>query len=142
MALLHEDEIDASNTEEITCPYCGHEDSDSWEAHIDESDEERECKNEDCGRKFTVCKSVSVKYSSRKMDCAEGEHRYRPVESWHNTQEDVDRYKRTGDFMAKYITKPETTWRRKCALCEDQEHEKVELGAACPERLLALPAAE
>ncbi len=132
-------EIDASHTQEITCPYCGHEKSDSWEVFgNDDGDTEMDCG--ECDKKFTVEINRTVTYSSRKMDCEEGAHRYLPVHSWDTTQEDIERYKREGSCLAKYIKAPERTWQRKCGKCEDSEHETVAPGADCPERLVSLPA--
>lgn len=49
---------------EITCPYCGYEFSDSWE-YRQECDEEECC---ECGKKFHWSRNVSVDYTS-KPDC-------------------------------------------------------------------------
>ena len=49
-------------TNEITCPYCGYEFSDSWE----HSDGEQECP--DCERKFEVERNTSITYSSAKKE--------------------------------------------------------------------------
>jgi len=44
----------------ITCPHCGHEDSDSWEAS--DSDDEHYC--DTCGSVFSYERYVEVTYSS------------------------------------------------------------------------------
>ena len=53
-----EDDIYCSDN--ITCPNCGHEDRDSWEAS--DSDDEKYC--ETCGSVFSYERNVSVTYSS------------------------------------------------------------------------------
>lgn len=47
-------------TDNITCPYCGYENADSWEA--EESDDHYECPN--CGSYFSYEREVSVSYYS------------------------------------------------------------------------------
>ena len=44
----------------ITCPHCGSEDSDSWEAS--DSDDERDC--DTCGSTFSYAREFEVTYSS------------------------------------------------------------------------------
>lgn len=57
--------------DEITCPWCGYEDPDSWELE-DEYDGEYEC--ERCGKPFMLEKVVEVTYTSRRRieDMPEG----------------------------------------------------------------------
>lgn len=63
---------DALYTDDIVCPYCGHEERDSWEwqpeLHGPEGDGDTECG--ECGREFGVSRHVSVSYSTRKKDDA------------------------------------------------------------------------
>lgn len=56
---------DTDYTAEITCPHCGHELSDSWEA----SDGIRECG--DCGLEYEVTRDVAVTYCTTKITAAE-----------------------------------------------------------------------
>lgn len=51
-------------TDEITCPYCGHEESDSWE-HGDE-DDSFECGN--CGRIFSYVRHTKVTYCTHRLE--------------------------------------------------------------------------
>ena len=51
-------------TDNITCPYCGYEDGDSWEA--DESNDHYECPN--CGCYFSYEREVSVSYYSSPVE--------------------------------------------------------------------------
>lgn len=53
------DEVDFSD--EITCPHCGNEDRDSWEAG--DSDDAHGC--DTCGSIFSYERDVSVSYSSK-----------------------------------------------------------------------------
>ena len=55
-----EDPEEQHGTDNITCPYCGYENEDSWES--DESDEHYECPN--CGSYFSYEIEVSVSYYS------------------------------------------------------------------------------
>lgn len=57
--------------EEITCPWCGYEDPDSWEFD-DDYDDKYECPS--CGKPFVLEKLVEVTYTSRRRieDMPEG----------------------------------------------------------------------
>lgn len=58
-----EDEMDHSYTDEIVCPHCGYEHTDSWEQGSgNEEDFESEC--HDCGKVILVSRMVTVKYST------------------------------------------------------------------------------
>lgn len=56
-----EEPEDEDYTEQITCPYCGYENSDSWEAGDDE--DEYECPR--CGSVFSYQRNVTVEYCSQ-----------------------------------------------------------------------------
>lgn len=60
-----------SHKEEITCPWCGYEDSDSWEFE-GEYDDAYECP--ECGKKFILEVLTEVTYTSRRRieDMPEG----------------------------------------------------------------------
>ena len=53
---------DTEYTQEITCPWCGSEKSDSWEL---EDSENRECDN--CGHSYSHERNVQVDYSTTKI---------------------------------------------------------------------------
>lgn len=57
------DVYEFNNTQEITCPFCGHEHNDSWDLNCDHNDD-HEC--ESCGQEFVWERNISVDYSSRK----------------------------------------------------------------------------
>lgn len=64
-------EIDHEYTSQITCPYCGWEDKDSWEAGDSGN---MECDR--CGTEFHFEKDVRVTYSTDKIK------RYEDANSW------------------------------------------------------------
>jgi DNA-directed RNA polymerase subunit RPC12/RpoP len=56
-------EWDYQYENDITCPYCGYKDRDSWEHHMRDGDtEEIECGQ--CEKTFDVSCDVSVTYTS------------------------------------------------------------------------------
>ena len=57
-------EIDCEGTDEVVCPHCGHEHSDSSEFFGRHEDAEVECS--ECEKWFWVTRDVSVSYTSRK----------------------------------------------------------------------------
>lgn len=64
------DEIDHEFTDQITCPFCGVEDGDSWECLPNETDLGYiECYN--CGRTFSAIREVSVTYTTYEIDWLE-----------------------------------------------------------------------
>lgn len=54
-------------THQITCPYCGYEDSDSWEE--DDENDEYECPG--CGSTFSYQRNVTVEYCSQPVKKAD-----------------------------------------------------------------------
>ena len=60
---MNNKEIDCNWTDEVVCPYCGAEFSDSWEY---EDEGEEYC--EDCDKCFTYQRNVIVSYSSQKIE--------------------------------------------------------------------------
>jgi len=56
--------IDHEYTPEIVCPYCGHEQSDSWEFSDDGTHECSMCDNE-----FNYERIVTIQYSTSKKEC-------------------------------------------------------------------------
>ncbi len=60
---------DCRGQTEITCPYCGYKDINSWECGMYDGDEEEdECKH--CGETFTVSCEVSRTFTSAKKKVA------------------------------------------------------------------------
>ncbi len=67
-------EIDHEFTDEVVCPYCGQEESDSWEFSDSGS---QKCSG--CDKEFIFTRNVSVSYSTEKLcTCkhSQGWHRY------------------------------------------------------------------
>jgi len=63
--------VEHFNEDEIICPHCNYEYSDSWE--FDDSDgEEYEC--ETCGEKFTLTTETIRKYTTKRIDCGDDKH--------------------------------------------------------------------
>lgn len=64
-------ENEQSRKEEITCPWCGYEDSDSWEFE-GEYDDAYECP--ECGKKFILEVHTEITYTSKRRidDMPEG----------------------------------------------------------------------
>ena len=57
-------EYDTNYTLNITCPYCGYEDLDSWEVDCEDGEEvEQECGS--CEKEFYATRSITVDYSTR-----------------------------------------------------------------------------
>jgi len=76
------DELDYTQEDEITCPYCGDKNTDSWEVgrNINDGDiGEQEC--DSCGKKFTASRNMSITYTSYPAPCLNGEskHDWRPI---------------------------------------------------------------
>lgn len=59
-----EDPEEQYKTDNITCPYCGYENENSWEA--DDSDEHYKCPN--CGSYFSYEREVDVSYYSSPVE--------------------------------------------------------------------------
>jgi ribosomal protein L32 len=58
-------------THNAICPYCGHEDQDSWEIDLGvgiEGDGEMDC--QDCGETYRVSRSCDVTYTTKKKGAA------------------------------------------------------------------------
>jgi hypothetical protein len=71
------EEIDCSYTDELICPYCGYEDSDSWE-YFSRLGDSTNAECGECGKTFRASQNVTVDYSSEKLPCmnGEGEHNW------------------------------------------------------------------
>lgn len=68
MSKEEHEEFDTTLTANITCPYCGHEDTDSWERNesLRENNSDIEC--EECGETFFCELILTVDYSTKKKD--------------------------------------------------------------------------
>ena len=68
---MTDQEIDHEYTDEIVCPYCGHEFSDSWESLYGIEEAELECW--ECERPFKAYREVEVTYTTYKIEDSEKE---------------------------------------------------------------------
>lgn len=57
--------FDCDYVDEITCPYCGYADIDSWEMMVEE-DDNYECAS--CEKSFEVVRHLTIQYSSKPKD--------------------------------------------------------------------------
>jgi hypothetical protein len=57
-------EIKKYKENQITCPYCGWEDTDSWESGLDSDGDNTEINCSECEKKFTVTLHIDYSYSS------------------------------------------------------------------------------
>jgi hypothetical protein len=72
-----EPEFDCSYKDEMVCPHCGEEQSDSWELEPDDECGEVTCQS--CDKEFCVTVDRKTTYST---SCKEGEHEF-VVDNWH-----------------------------------------------------------
>ena len=56
--------FDHEFTNEIVCPYCGYEFTDSWEFNDTRDEQHVECC--ECGKEFLLYVNISVDYTTRK----------------------------------------------------------------------------
>jgi len=91
-------EIDHKYTSGLVCPYCGYEQSDSWESADSSNDDE--CG--ECGKHFSYDSQTERYFTTRKVPCLNGE----PHE-W------------------KKLTLPDYPHARRCRQCYVSEYLKV-----------------
>lgn len=66
--------IESKFTNNLVCPYCGHEEEDSWER----ADENSECQCEQCEKYFIYETDHTRTFTSSQADCLnDGEHKWR-----------------------------------------------------------------
>jgi len=115
-------------TKKITCPYCDHEFSDSWEYNDNDGDE-IECVS--CERSFTLQVHFDVQYSTERLTC-EGAH------EWGS---DIIRHDYDAETCARYNAKrfagrtdhePHTMYVRLCRNCDQSDFVTVGLSEPCP----------
>jgi len=61
---MTDSKIDHDHTNELVCPYCGYEFTDSWEFNDTQDEQHVEC--HDCGKEFLLYVHISVDYTTRK----------------------------------------------------------------------------
>jgi transcription elongation factor Elf1 len=100
--------IDHEYTKEIVCPYCGNEETDSWEFSDDGIHECSVCDNE-----FSYERILTVEYSTSKKECFK--HALVLREDFHKFIYDTEAV-----FEPTYhrVPLPESEWRYyKCMVC-------------------------
>lgn len=78
------DEIKEYAESDITCPYCGWKDIDSWESGMEHDGDTSEQECHDCDKKFYVQMNVQVSYSSTGL-CDENKVKHNWKEFDHTT---------------------------------------------------------
>lgn len=63
---MAENEIECHGTDEVVCPFCGYEFSDSWDFNFQGNEMEIECGNEACEKTFLCSPYYAVTYYSDK----------------------------------------------------------------------------
>lgn len=68
-------EFDHDYTDEIVCPYCGHEHGDSYE-YFSRNDESTNIECDECGKHFRATMQMTTDYSTSLLPCLnnEGDH--------------------------------------------------------------------
>ena len=92
------EEFDTSYTEELVCPYCGYEHSDSWE--IGDSENSSTCNN--CDKNFKFDQQISRTFSTYPTCQPGDEHKFN---EWQH-----------------YLGK---RWTRYCTICSAREWKEV-----------------
>jgi len=115
---LNNNKMEHNNERNITCPYCGWEDEDSWEFGEDEGT--ATCGS--CEKEFNVTREIEVTYSTSRIECEEGEHNYK-VEDYHIHKQKYNTKTKDWDKL------PELEWEyiriEVCDICEDKEYIKI-----------------
>jgi len=110
-------EIEHENTNEVVCPYCGYEFSDSWEF-----DDNGGIECYECNKNFNYNKNISVDYSTSKIKCDEGKHEY-------EFESEFLSYSKTDYRTDKITVLPENEWRfieiQQCKRCDDKIYSKT-----------------
>ena len=105
--------MDQNNKKYITCPYCGYEDEDSWEFE----DEEGVVECESCGKGFNVTQEITVTYSSSKIRCDEGGHKYKTIDYF------IKKNKFVSEGNWKKLDEKDWIYYRieECEICDDKQ---------------------
>jgi hypothetical protein len=118
-------QIDHEHTTSIVCPYCGHENSDSWEYQEDEDDVD--CGS--CDKSFSLAVHHSTTYTTSRKPCAEA-HRFGAAHASRFTAEEYARI-----ASGSRVLEPRgahALWVRRCVDCEHEEFARTEYDGMCP----------
>lgn len=119
---------DTDHTDEIVCPYCGYEFSESYEYHGDDG-QEVQCHH--CDKHFELSVDHRVTFSTRRIDCDDDAHEWGDAEAINRSQSDCDSYNERA-LCRRTDWKPATLWKRCCINCDDAEYMDTELGGDNP----------
>lgn len=101
---------------QIKCPYCDWEDSDSWE--FDESEGVVTCGG--CEKEFNVTREIEVTYSTSRIKCEPGKHNYQLENYFDSKRKFVN---------GIWSDLPESEWTyyriEMCSECDDKEYVKI-----------------
>ena len=116
--------IDNKYTNELVCPYCGYEHSDSWE--LSEDCSEIDCG--DCGKSFSYSRIVNVEYTTEKIKCNEKhdyliDHRHITYIHW-----DYHKSDNHNDIMTKPIEELRWLVVAKCSACNHEVYGQDDIG--------------
>ena len=123
---IREFDEDTDCTDEVVCPYCGYEHSDSWEYSMKHDGDETEIECNDCNKKFIANLNVEYSYSTSKTDCTDKgkKHKFKFRKN-HFSRRDLKTEK--GETI--WIPLPEDKWEYneifKCEECDKEEYRKI-----------------
>lgn len=113
---------ETQNTDEAICPYCGHVEMDTWEVRPQNDGDSDTVDCETCDERYEITTHVVVTVSTRRMDCADGNHIY----------DTPDRSDYPKGWQAKHMRNPappkkeaSSIWGRNCIHCEEMDVKRV-----------------
>lgn len=116
----------------IECPYCDEQNavSDAWE--LGEGEHIVQC--ESCEKEFIAEGEITLEFSSSRINCGEGKHKF---EEWDRNDYTADFYDRVS-VRYKELCGEEicSRWKRECENCDEIEiSEKLPLYSPLPDHL-------
>ena len=102
----------------IICPYCNHEEKDSWE-YNDEGQGTWKCGA--CDEEFDVVRDVEVTYSTFRTSCEEDKHDYQ-LEKYFASTKDLDSNGKWSSLEEKDYTYHKII---ECSICGDKDYPEV-----------------
>lgn len=117
--------------DEIKCPHCDYEYSDSWEYNHCE-DDKLECLS--CDKAFALTANNTVDYSTKVFDCKDDDHKWGCGSYNDIDQETLDRWKKDSvmAMCVKENTAPHWLWTRRCLDCTEEQYSEQEPNSKDP----------
>ncbi|SRR3972149_1020349 len=110
--------MEHKHTNQIICPYCGHEDDESWNLE-EEGETQKTC--ESCEKEFNVEKEVSITYSTSRIECENEKHNYQLESYFIKSREHIS--------GKDWIELPEHKWEYikivVCDICDDKDFPRI-----------------